>query len=263
MTTFEKNRKFPRVELILKITYPAKEDFLADYAANASQGGLFIVTSKPFEIGEEVTFTLSFPGLLHPLQCRGEVRWRLSPEQAGEDQRAGIGVAFLEDFGEDAERVRAVLSGLDQAPDDEPDEATSIDDPIGPFRVLLADHDQEARNTVEFALEKYRSVRMASGTRLEVDVADDGNQAWSLLKSKPFDLAVIDMEIPDLEGKELISRIREDNRLADLPIIAIDDENEAAKTQADESGADFFMGKPLLLTQLFESLQRMLSARST
>ena len=112
MTEFEKERKFPRVELILKITYPAKEDFVADYAANASQGGLFIVTNKPFEIGEEVTFSLSFPGLLHALQCRGQVRWRLSPEEAGENQRAGIGVAFLEEFGEDSERIRAVLSGL-------------------------------------------------------------------------------------------------------------------------------------------------------
>ena len=42
MTDYDQKREHPRVELILKITYKKKEGFMADYAENASEGGLFM-----------------------------------------------------------------------------------------------------------------------------------------------------------------------------------------------------------------------------
>jgi type IV pilus assembly protein PilZ len=262
MAADTQERKYPRVELILKITYTDKQDFLADYAANSSRGGLFIVTNKHFDIGEEIAFSISFPGLLYPVQCRGKVCWHLSPEEAGEGKRAGIGVCLLDEVGEKSDHILSVLSEMEKTQDPAQADAPEIDDPIGPFRVLLADHDQQARNMVKFALEKHHRVRMASGTRLEVEVADDSSRAWSLLKSTPFDLAVIDLEIPDQDGRQLITQIREDNHLVDLPIIAIGEENPVTKMHANEAGADFFMEKPVMLTQLLDSLQMLLNAKS-
>jgi uncharacterized protein (TIGR02266 family) len=99
MDPAEQKRKHPRISIILKVDYASGQDFLADYTCNASDTGLFIVTDRAFQPGEVVDFALSFPGLLPPIQCQAEVRWRRSPEDASvQEQPPGIGVALRFDF---------------------------------------------------------------------------------------------------------------------------------------------------------------------
>ena len=71
----QKDRRMsPRVTALLKIEYPNKTGFFVDYLIDLSQGGLFIRTKMPLQVGDMIDFTISFPGLLEPIPLRGIVR---------------------------------------------------------------------------------------------------------------------------------------------------------------------------------------------
>jgi uncharacterized protein (TIGR02266 family) len=257
MTDHSEKRQHPRIELILKVTYDRSEDFLDDYASNASGGGIFIATVKPFQVGEVLTFSISFPGLLSPIWCRGEVRWRRPPSQAHEDKPTGIGVALIFESDEEAGRFSDLIDRLSQDVQELPaDEETG--ESAAAFRVLLVEDNQVVRNMVRYAIQKFHRSRYRGRRTLEVEEAENGMDAWTLVQGKPFDLAIIDMYMPVMDGPELILRIRQSDQSPHVPIIAISSGGEEAQKAAHTAGADFFLDKPVMLAQLFQSMHRLL-----
>lgn len=256
MTSYEESRKHKRVDIIFKVDYDSREEFLADYASNASGGGLFIATTKDFEVGNELSFSISLPGILDPILLRGEVRWRRPPEAADQDNPAGIGVAFLFSNQEEAEKIRTMMDRLSQEP--EPAEPGETEEVIKPFRVLLAEDNKVVRGMFLFAVRKFHGVRLAGQRELVIVEAEDGNKAWEYLQKEPFDLAIIDYYMPVMDGMQVIRKIREQETVRSMPIIVISAGGEEAQQAAYEAGADFFLGKPVMLAQLFKSLQLLL-----
>src|SRR5690606_38922709 len=55
----------------------------------------------------------------------------------------------------------------------------------------------------------------------EVTTANDGLEAWSILKQGKFDLLVSDVEMPRMDGFALTGRIRADHELAGLPVVLV------------------------------------------
>jgi len=258
MTSFEESRKHKRVDIIFKVDYDSREEFLADYASNVSGGGLFIATTKPFQIGDEISFNISLPGLLAPVLCRGEVRWCRPPQSADQDNPAGIGVAFRFKDEQEAEQMQVLMEKLARDPETiEPAELPVA--PAEPYRVLLAEDNKMVRGMFLFAVKKFHGVRLAGQRELVVVEAEDGNQAWKHFRKEPFDLAIIDYYMPVMDGMEVIRRIRESETERSMPIIVISAGGEDAQKAAYEAGADFFLGKPVMLAQLFKSLQLLLS----
>ncbi|MCA1960112.1 MAG: response regulator, partial [Desulfomonile sp.] len=49
----------------------------------------------------------------------------------------------------------------------------------------------------------------------------DGADAWAVLRTKPFDLVVSDIEMPRMNGFELTASIRADEKLAHLPVVLV------------------------------------------
>jgi uncharacterized protein (TIGR02266 family) len=258
MKDSEEKRKYPRVELILKITYTSTKDFVADYTSNASGGGVFIATGKSFQIGEDLSFSISFPGILSPIECHGVVRWQRAAEEATADKPAGIGVAFSFDSEEQAAEVQDLVDQLSAPPAPEEAPVEAGEEPAKPFRVLLVEDNRVVREMVRFALQKFHHARHARKRNLELEEAEDGNEAWNLVQQKTFDLAVVDMYMPVMDGAELILRIRQDAISPNMPIVAISTGDEDTQKAAHTAGADFFLPKPVKLNQLFESLHRLL-----
>ena len=91
----------------------------------------------------------------------------------------------------------------------------------------------------------------------EIASAGSAEQAQQLAAQQDFDLALVDMDLPDLPGWQLISSLRE---LRPLPVVAL-----TAKASYDEearamaAGADAYLQKPLLAAELFASLQGLLA----
>ncbi|MFT4074510.1 MAG: response regulator [Asticcacaulis sp.] len=104
-------------------------------------------------------------------------------------------------------------------------------------RVLVADDDPILR---EFAM-----VHLATPT-VEVEVAEDGVAALERLAGGHTDIALIDLDMPRMNGFELIERIRWDERLKHLPIVVVTGrEDMIAVDRAFALGANSFVVKPL------------------
>lgn len=88
-------RALRRLPLRVMVEYESLEDFLIDYTANVSVGGMFIRTETPLEEGTRFRLRFQVPGRSRPIETYGEVRWKLSPEDAG-PMVPGMGVQFDE-----------------------------------------------------------------------------------------------------------------------------------------------------------------------
>jgi uncharacterized protein (TIGR02266 family) len=86
-------RTSPRVEARLEVRYYHRQQFLKEYTENISQGGFFIATSEPFELGAEVRIELVIPDLAAVLPVTGRVAYRLDEKGAAAlGSSPGIGV---------------------------------------------------------------------------------------------------------------------------------------------------------------------------
>jgi two-component system sensor histidine kinase and response regulator WspE len=78
----------------------------------------------------------------------------------------------------------------------------------------------------------------------EVDVAVDGVDGWNAVRSGRYDLVVTDVDMPRMNGIELVVKIRQDPRLHLLPVIIVSyKEREEDRLRGMEAGADRYLTK--------------------
>jgi two-component system sensor histidine kinase and response regulator WspE len=77
-----------------------------------------------------------------------------------------------------------------------------------------------------------------------VTAAMNGQEAWNLLRLNDYDLLISDVDMPQMNGIELVTRTRENHRLARLPIIILSyKDREEDRRRGLEAGADFYLAK--------------------
>ncbi|MBD1869605.1 response regulator [Cyanobacteria bacterium FACHB-471] len=93
-----------------------------------------------------------------------------------------------------------------------------------------------------------------------VEQARDGQEAWEKLRSGlPCDLVFCDIEMPRMDGLELLSRIQKDPNLAHLPIAMLTSRGaDRHRQMAVQLGAKGYFTKPYLEEALLDAAQRML-----
>jgi type IV pilus assembly protein PilZ len=101
-----------RAPIELKVEYKRLNSFFADYTRNISRGGTFIRTSKPLDIGTEFVFKLVVPNMEKPLALRGKVQWTVSPENATDEQPAGMGIGFVYRNESEREKIESLVENL-------------------------------------------------------------------------------------------------------------------------------------------------------
>lgn len=92
----------------------------------------------------------------------------------------------------------------------------------------------------------------------QVYYAYNGLEAWQVLQKEntAVDLAIIDWNMPQMSGVELLGHIREDSRLRDLPVIMVTAEaNRELVAQAAESDIDAYLLKPVTVKSLEDRLK--------
>ena len=78
----------------------------------------------------------------------------------------------------------------------------------------------------------------------EVEVAVDGMDGWNALRGGHFDLVVSDIDMPRMDGIELVGRIRQDARLKSLPVMVLFyKDREEDRQRGLEAGADYYLTK--------------------
>jgi len=118
--------------------------------------------------------------------------------------------------------------------------------------ILVVDDNRMNRLTLSRSLE---------GHGHTVGLAEDGQQAIELLESQSFDVVLLDIVMPEMDGYQVLGRIKGDPRLRDIPVIVISavDEIDSA-VRCIEIGAEDYLPKPfnpvLLRARLTTSLQK-------
>lgn len=102
-------------------------------------------------------------------------------------------------------------------------------------RVLVADDDCEMASAISRLLRQHGFI---------VQAVPDGFQAGSLLESfSPFVL-ILDMGMPNMQGMEVLTYLRSNDRYAHIRVIVVTGAPRAILTLAEEAGADLAMEKP-------------------
>lgn len=108
--------------------------------------------------------------------------------------------------------------------------------------ILVVDDHKTNRIKISFAVKKLG---------LTADVAADGRQALEMLRSQPFDLVLLDIIMPELDGYQVLEQMKADSALRDIPVIVISAEQELdSVVKGIELGAEDYLPKafdPILL----------------
>jgi CheY-like chemotaxis protein len=90
---------------------------------------------------------------------------------------------------------------------------------------------------------------------LEVDTAENGEQACAMAAAEPYAVILMDMQMPVMDGLDATRALRRDARHAGTPIIAMTANAFAEdKARCIDAGMDDFLVKPFEPTMLFETL---------
>jgi two-component system, chemotaxis family, chemotaxis protein CheY len=89
----------------------------------------------------------------------------------------------------------------------------------------------------------------------EVHEAADGEEALKMLESKSVNLILSDINMPNMDGLQLLERVKASGLWKDLPFIMISTEGGATKVmEAVEKGATGYVKKPFTADQIKEKL---------
>jgi two-component system chemotaxis response regulator CheY len=105
-------------------------------------------------------------------------------------------------------------------------------------RILIVEDSPTMRQLLAFALKRIPGV--------EIVEARDGMDGLRKVTSDHFDLALVDINMPVMDGLKLISLIRDEESLKAMPIVVITTEGaEQDRTRALSLGADEYLTKPV------------------
>ncbi|QDT50347.1 MULTISPECIES: response regulator [Symmachiella] len=126
----------------------------------------------------------------------------------------------------------------------------------GRRKALVVDDDEELVELISDALE-------ADG-RFEIRTANNGFDAGMMVKEYRPDVIVLDVMLPDINGKEVCQRVRSDSNLDDTRIICISGMvEEDKKGELIEAGANVFLQKPFEVDALVDELCSQLDIEPT
>jgi len=98
-----------RLPIRITVEYEDMEDFLTDYTANLSIGGMFIETEEPLAVGTHFRLRFTVPTRTSPIDTIAEVRWS-QDRTAGSPMAPGMGVRFQELSPTDLDAVQEMLA---------------------------------------------------------------------------------------------------------------------------------------------------------
>jgi len=86
--------------------------------------------------------------------------------------------------------------------------------------------------------------KLLAGRGYDVAVAVDGMDGWNVLRAEPFDLVITDVDMPRMDGIELVTRIRGEARLRQLPVMIVSyKDREQDRERGLQAGADYYLAK--------------------
>jgi uncharacterized protein (TIGR02266 family) len=245
MSDGEEKRRQAREAVTLFVEYEGADDLIGDFTENLSSGGTFVATHRSLPIGTQIQLVLSFPGLLEPIAIEGVVRWTRGGNATGD---AGAGIEFAVGPARDA--LAAIVERIRSR---DPRMMARL------LRVLVVEDNRHVAELIQQGLAGATRRDVGGGVSFVFRNAEDGRTALELLRDEAFDVLIIDVYLPVVDGPTVITVARRELGLVDLPIIAVSAGGEPARDAALEAGANIFLDKPMRLRRIIETMQRLLA----
>jgi len=162
-------------------------------------------------------------------------------------RQAGV-VAILPKPFTRKELLRALNSTLDFT---QSEELQLTKEDISELNVLVVDDSRMARRHIQRVLSDMGIVNMTT--------AENGKQAASLFEQQSFQLIVTDLNMPEMDGNQLVEYIRTKSSKPDTPILMVTSENNGARlSNVEQSGVSAICDKPFEPLDVRETLMRIL-----
>ena len=116
--------------------------------------------------------------------------------------------------------------------------------------ILVVEDNPDAREMVSFIL-------AAEG--FSVITAEDGQEALDLVKYRPPDLVITDIQMPNLDGIEMIKRLRQQFKSHNVPIVVMSAFGSRATQDAIDAGANRTAPKPMQVDYLIKLVKQLLT----
>ena len=121
-------------------------------------------------------------------------------------------------------------------------------------KILIVEDSVTMRQLLGFALRRLGDVSILE--------AGDGLEGLKLLQSEHIDVALIDINMPIMDGFKLIKHIRQDQHLKNLPIIIITTEGGSASMEkAKGLGVNHYITKPIRQSEVVETVRGFLKRK--
>jgi two-component system chemotaxis response regulator CheY len=125
---------------------------------------------------------------------------------------------------------------------------TEFSEPVtAPLRILVVDDDPIQRAMASYYLEKHGAL---------IQEAGDGAQGLEILATQQFDIMLTDFDMPNLNGLELLEKLREDNRHAQMMVALITSRTDISEFRVRNRGGEFVRRKPVNWHSLADELGR-------
>ncbi|HLO47501.1 MAG TPA: response regulator transcription factor [Kamptonema sp.] len=121
-------------------------------------------------------------------------------------------------------------------------------------RLLLVDDEPGLREAVQAYLED---------SDFNVDVASNGREGWELLQQNQPDLVISDIMMPQVDGYQFLSQLREDPRFKALPVVFLTAKGMTTdRIQGYQAGCDAYISKPFDPDELVAIVTNLLARRA-
>ena len=124
------------------------------------------------------------------------------------------------------------------------------------IRILLVEDQQLLREGMRLVLEADSQLRVTGQV-------GGGQEALQAIQTEPYDVVLLDLSLPDMDGTECLAKIRQDSRTKKLPVLVVSmHESQVIVQQALEAGADGYVLKTATPFQLRQAAQEVAAGKS-
>lgn len=120
-------------------------------------------------------------------------------------------------------------------------------------RVLVVEDDERVRRVEGLIL---------SSAQLEIEEAKGGQEALDRLEQGKYDLVVLDLMMPEVDGMQVLKSIRSKPETEGLPVIVVTAKNSDREIlEGFQSGANYYITKPFEPRELVDSVELILGVK--
>jgi len=238
-------RSSARVQATFRVRYPTLDQLVVAFSTDLSKGGIFLQTERFLPINAVIRLQLELPDSGGEIEVIGRVAHvRDDYEAELTSQPTGMGIEFLDLTDERRNEIAKFIAERSLA-DAEKSEALTV----GPLDVMVVDDNPRSCDLLaNLFLHRGDTVRKAA----------NGIEALGLCLKRPPDVLLLDIEMPQMDGWQLLRVMRSRPSLSSVPVLFV-----TALCQPEERlrafrlGVDDFIAKPWRAEEVLARVDRI------